>query len=208
MKIILTGFGKFNGVSDNPSTHIINHIKDYIKNKSDQGLVHKFDLHNVEILEVSAEGTKRFLKSIDESISNSSDDKILFLHLGVNSSATTFALEKYGWNEANFRCPDECGWKPVNELIVPDEKIVKNETKLPLESISTCLTSLNHVVKVSTDPGRFICNYLYFFSLEGLKNRKNSQSLFVHVPPFSSIPLEKQLSFVYDLMNQICDCEA
>ncbi|KAF2077819.1 hypothetical protein CYY_000864 [Polysphondylium violaceum] len=197
MKIYLTGFGKFNGVEDNPSTHIINNIKEYIKDKTV-----KFDLQNVKVLEVSAEATKQFIQSIDEEIDP--NEKILFLHLGVNSTSNTFALEKCGWNEATFRCPDECGWKPEKELIVNDSTLLKNETNLPLESISQSMVSLNHSVCISNDPGRFICNYLYFYSLECLKNRKNSKSLFVHIPPFSSIPMNKQLSFLYDLMNEIC----
>ena len=38
------------------------------------------------------------------------------LHFGVNSGATRFAIEKQAVNEANFRCPDEMGWKPQVRL--------------------------------------------------------------------------------------------
>lgn len=37
---------------------------------------------------------------------------IFQLHFGVNSGATRFAIERQAVNEANFRCPDELGWKP------------------------------------------------------------------------------------------------
>lgn len=34
------------------------------------------------------------------------------LHLGVNSGALKFAIERQAINEATFRCPDELGWQP------------------------------------------------------------------------------------------------
>lgn len=34
------------------------------------------------------------------------------VHFGVNSGASRFAIERQAVNEANFRCPDELGWKP------------------------------------------------------------------------------------------------
>lgn len=34
------------------------------------------------------------------------------LHLGVNSGATKFAIERLAVNEATFRCADELGWQP------------------------------------------------------------------------------------------------
>lgn len=37
---------------------------------------------------------------------------MLQLHLGANSGATRFAIERLGANEATFRCPDELGWQP------------------------------------------------------------------------------------------------
>lgn len=38
---------------------------------------------------------------------------MLQLHLGVNSGALKFAIERQAANEATFRCPDELGWQPL-----------------------------------------------------------------------------------------------
>ncbi|KAJ1437384.1 Peptidase C15, pyroglutamyl peptidase I-like superfamily [Sesbania bispinosa] len=43
------------------------------------------------------------------------------LHFGVNSGATRFVIENQDVNEANFRCPDEMGWKPQKVPIVPSD---------------------------------------------------------------------------------------
>jgi len=37
---------------------------------------------------------------------------MLQLHLGVNSGAARFAIERLAANEATFRCSDELGWQP------------------------------------------------------------------------------------------------
>ena len=34
------------------------------------------------------------------------------VHMGVNSGASKFAIERKAVNEATFRCPDEMGWQP------------------------------------------------------------------------------------------------
>jgi hypothetical protein len=38
--------------------------------------------------------------------------KIVWVHFGVNSGATNFAVEWRALNEATFRCADELGWQP------------------------------------------------------------------------------------------------
>ena len=83
------------------------------------------------------------------------------------------------------------------------------------------------IVDVSTDLGRFVCNYIYCCSLDAFGcvktiEEKNTtggvvvassstevlpsprvQSLFLHVPPFSRISKERQLLFVAQLMRAL-----
>ena len=81
-------------------------------------------------------------------------------------------------------------------------------------------------VMVSGDAGRFVCNYVYCYSLDktsmfnsthgeedGLEREcKNSEkkriyptmhSLFLHVPPFKNKTEERQMEFVAKLMKSI-----
>ena len=60
----------------------------------------------------------------------------------------------------------------------------------------------------STDPGRYVCNYTYCYSLNKFCSSEGGDgnkfySLFLHVPPFKLIPEEEQLKFVVDLMQLI-----
>jgi hypothetical protein len=70
--------------------------------------------------------------------------------------------------EATFRVADERGWEPCEECI--DKAIKKGSklsTALPTRSLCARLKKLGFDVDVSHDPGRFVCNWLYFCSLKG-----------------------------------------
>lgn len=71
-------------------------------------------------------------------------------------------------------------------------------------------------VFASTDPGRFVCNYTYCYSLHKFCQQPTSAaksktmqgtptvwSLFLHVPPVNIIPIDTQLKFVVDLIESI-----
>jgi hypothetical protein len=43
----------------------------------------------------------------------------IWLHFGVHAGSQQFALESTAYNCADFRCPDQRGWSPRNESILP-----------------------------------------------------------------------------------------
>eukprot|EP01132_Coremiostelium_polycephalum_P005145 gene5145-6405_t len=152
-KIYLTGFGKFGGVADNPSTHLINNIESYILNNYNEKSIH-FDIIGKDIIEVSGVGVKDTLSKIETSI-KSDNEKVVLLHLGVSSEQIDFHLEKYGWNLADFRIPDERGWKPLNEKIISTDNLEKRETKLPVELLAKVLGGKDYIVTPSDDPDKY-----------------------------------------------------
>nr|CEL68013.1 TPA: Pyrrolidone-carboxylate peptidase, related [Neospora caninum Liverpool] len=127
--------------------------------------------------------------------------KKLAFHLGLNQAATAFELEKVAVNEADFCIPDQRGFRPEKARISdtgPDRLV----TRLPLEEICTALQERGFPCKTSTYAGRFVCNYLYYQSL--LENLgSDTEVLFVHVPPFSTIPYSWQVSFLLQLLDVI-----
>lgn len=132
--------------------------------------------------------------------------KRVFLHFGVNTQEKTLRLEQYAWNEADFRIPDERGWKPVKESIIKELPFqTPLETNLPVEMINHSLTNIGHNVVVSNDPGRFVCNYVFMHSLYDAKKVDGDYSMFVHVPEFEFVSRESQLKFVRDLLDVIVE---
>jgi pyroglutamyl-peptidase len=104
----------------------------------------------------------------------------VFLHLGVHASSKEFNLEQVGYNLANFSIPDERGWVAKDEIIDSEEDASLN-TALPLEKMLSSLMGVNTKAQISMDPGRYICNYVYFHSLRWTKIQLEKKSTQVHV---------------------------
>ncbi|KAK9086231.1 hypothetical protein Syun_028625 [Stephania yunnanensis] len=203
--IHVTGFKKFHGVSENPTETIVGNLKEYVKKK---GLPKGVNLGTCCVLDTAGEGALdslyRILKSavtgLDLEPSNGA--RVIWLHFGVNSGATRFALENQAVNEATFRCPDELGWKPQRLAIVPADGGISQikETTLPLDKMTKALTKMGFEVTTSNDAGRFVCNYVYYHSLR-FAEEHGIKSLFVHVPLFLTVDEETQMQFAASLLE-------
>lgn len=202
--IHVTGFKKFQGVADNPTETIVNKLKDYVEKR---GLPAGVTLGSCTVLEVAGEGElPQLLQTLQSGISKdaASNANIVWLHLGVNSGALKFAIEQQAVNEATFRCPDESGWQPQQVQIVPEDGGIsrKRVTSLPVEAIFKFLKKEAFDVIISDDAGRFVCNYVYYNSLQFAEQHGN-KSLFVHFPLFSRINEETQMRFTASLLDAI-----
>ncbi|XP_039172763.1 pyrrolidone-carboxylate peptidase-like isoform X1 [Eucalyptus grandis] len=230
--INVTGFKKFQGVPENPTETIVNNLKSFVEKK---GLPPGVTFGTCTVLEAAGDGALPMLFKVMESGISSDgstcDAQVVWLHLGVNSGAHKFAIERQAVNEATFRCPDELGWRPQQLPIVPEDgKISRTRQIYTRRNVVSCLRPLNPVfdilvmpflktsfstkaileflkkkgydVTLSDDAGRFVCNYVYYHSLR-LAEQRGSRSLFVHVPPFSRIDEETQMNFVASLLEAI-----
>ena len=61
------------------------------------------------------------------------------------------------------------------------------------------LQALGHNVAISHSAGRYLCNYIYFRSLQLCSNVPNWHALFVHVPPLEVIGQDEEMAFAVDL---------
>ena len=261
VRFVITGFGPFGGVPVNPTSQIADQLVAFLQQ---QEANEKLDrVVETTILEVSAKAVREFLDHL--SIQR---QHVVMLHLGVNYRGTGFQLETCAYNDATFRIPDEQGYQPTKESIVPElpwDTTVKttlnvedlcqrlqaryssasgwNTSSIVSGAVSPIQKSLCGFVggdgdssdsqqnddnsdtrrlgcKVfaSTDPGRFVCNYTYCYSLnkfcqpppgataaesETLQQVPTVWSLFLHVPPVNIIPIDTQLQFVADLIESI-----
>ncbi|CAL9204617.1 unnamed protein product [Musa hybrid cultivar] len=203
--IHVTGFKKFHGVSENPTEIIVTNLKGFMQKKGfSEGLV----LGSCNVLETAGEGALPHLHEVFQSAvagqnnETSNGGQIIWLHLGVNSGATRFAIENQAVNEATFRCPDEMGWKPQKVAIVPSDGSISQvrETSLPVNEIVKNLSKMGYDVMPSDDAGRFVCNFVYYHSLRFAECNR-IKSLFVHVPLFSTIDEETQMEFAASLLK-------
>ncbi|KAF1320452.1 putative pyroglutamyl peptidase, partial [Globisporangium splendens] len=171
--VYLTGFGKFGNIVENPTTHIVNAIAE------------DANVTEAVVLEVSAEGSLEMLAPLRKK-AEESGRPCIFLHLGVAASSTQFAFESFGYNLADFRIPDERGWVAQSVVINADEDEAL-KTALSLDEMLADLERVNANARISTDPGRYICNYVYFHSLQWVKTQGAN---------FTEIPMDEQVQFV------------
>ncbi|KAI0504433.1 hypothetical protein KFK09_015385 [Dendrobium nobile] len=205
----ITGFKKFHGVSENPTETIVSNLKGYMEKK---GLPKGLVIGSCSILETAGEGAVASLyKILDSALStheSSSVDRVIWVHFGVNSGATRFAIENQAVNEATFRCPDELGWKPQRVPIIPSDGGISRirETSLPTNEITKALSGMGYSVMTSDDAGRFVCNYVYYHSLR-FAEQHGIKSLFVHFPLFLTINEETQMRFAASLLEVIASLQ-
>ncbi|CAA0822349.1 Peptidase C15- pyroglutamyl peptidase I-like [Striga hermonthica] len=119
--IHVTGFKKFHGVTENPTETIVSNLEAFMNKR---GLPKGLILGSCTILETAGHGALVSLyQTLQSAVSMNADmpnsGSVIWVHFGVNSGATRFALENQAFNEATFRCPDEMGWKPQKVAIVP-----------------------------------------------------------------------------------------
>lgn len=206
--LIITGFGPFAGVDRNPTQEIVEELRDSFLSvgTSEHGVTIPVVYH---VLEVSVEGCESALSSI---ASEYPDAEITFLHLGVDARAEHIKFEQVGYNNMTFRVPDAREHQPQNKAIHPAFSfdlglqccwdVPKLIHELPLVG-TVDRDSLRTKLQPSTNPGRFLCNYIYFRSLLFRNSTANSRSLFVHVPPFSEISKVEQVAVVKALAHAL-----
>jgi pyroglutamyl-peptidase len=252
-RFVVTGFGPFRGVPDNPTSVLSRRLPVAGTGQS----VVESQVMETSMMTVRADVGgiyERLLSSarIDRGIvglgdaaegdgGGHVDDAVaiptaVVLHLGVDYNATQFKLERCAYNDATFRVPDERGCMPNNECISllrddgGGESLSHDwgrcvETTLDLNDLCDRLRmSQDEAVMVSADPGRFVCNYTYYLSLNRCRSINDEllrtgtkcdetgrgdeamhrhHALFVHVPPFDVVPEGRQLDFILRVMEAI-----
>ena len=114
------------------------------------------------------------------------------------ASAKCVLLEKTAFNRAQGKDVDS--QVPAGEIITEKYAIDHAlHSNLNLSLMSRNITSVTSVpVRVSTDPGRYLCNFVYF---NVLFHHPNIPSVFVHVPPENEPLSVNEMSIV--LLNMV-----
>ena len=100
-----------------------------------------------------------------------------------------------------FRSPDQSGYQPHDLPIANTMNFDECcTTDLNIETLCSELQSQHFNVSVSTDPGRYLCNYVYFSSLVALEQKT---CVFVHVPRVDLLPLPDQIRLITCLIKQL-----
>ena len=216
MRFVLTGFGKFLGVDDNPTMHLV------------EALSTREDVLLSSVLKVAGIDAERFVAEAFASPLVASDGPpVCFLHLGVAARRDCICLERTALNCADFRCPDERGWMPSMEPIRPEDGSHEKRitTQFDVDDLCAKMVAQKFPVAVSEDagfplslfffpshfassnngaPGEFLCNYLSYISCRRAhQSQRKIYSIFVHVPMFEAVPQDVQIAAIAAVMEEM-----
>jgi pyroglutamyl-peptidase len=225
--LVVTAFGPFGGVEENPSNILIRELPSFLEehhhpshqegnSKRPWKLQVKDRIQELVIVETSAQGATEAMDELARKISQLPETnnngthhttKVFCLHLGVNVFGTGYQLEQCAYNDASFRIPDQRGYQPNETPILPGVPLgtpchTSCDVSELVEQLSKAFPAVES--KASTNPGRFVCNYLYYSSLNKVQKQLPKTvdgTLFLHIPSFERIPKEIQLEYLAELMR-------
>ncbi|CAB3410536.1 unnamed protein product [Caenorhabditis bovis] len=170
--VILTGFGPFRNFTTNPSSEI---VKELQKNGI-PGINLEAKIMRVAYAEVKN----------DLEVYWNLFQPELVVHLGAHEVANTIKIEKQAF-AAGYEACDVEGCTPDSnstgccrpESVLCTELDCDRICETVRQSCSLDESCIN--LTTSDDPGRYLCGFSYFLSL----NEDPKKALFVHVPPFT-----------------------
>ena len=176
MRIVVTGFGPFGGYSTNPSTVVVNKLGDKFSSDLQIELITKtLDVDYLEALEYS--------KWICEELKAD-----FVIHVGVQPTPGKLLLETCSFSDG-YICPDVRGSVPLmnrceaGSMGQPTTLMTSLNCELLRTRVLKQVFDEENIpiqIEISNDPGRYLCGYIYYCSLQNSKCR----CLFIHIPPF------------------------
>lgn len=178
MKILLTGFTPF-------PKHPVNPTESIVAAFQDRDIV-------THVFPVAYDAVARELPQLLE---QEKPDRIL--SFGLAGSRRLFSLEQTAYNETKASLPDVAGVLREGGIILPKQPS-ELSTPFDLRALEAILKKEGFAFTHSTDPGRYLCNDVYFRCLSS-----GIPSLFVHVPTFENSSLENDVAFAQAILDYL-----
>ena len=150
-RILVTGFGPFPGMPENPTSEIVRSLPRRL-----MGLkVH------YRVLPVSWQHSSEHLnRAVDLVVPH------LVLMLGVSNQESCARLEMQAYNRLDGR-PDDAGNLLLPGPIDPTKPMThKRVCHWPTEEMVKMLRAKGHDAAVSDDPGRYLCNHTFYSAFD------------------------------------------
>ena len=192
-RVLITGFSPYPGVAENPSGWLAETLA-----------ARKFHDYNLQarVLPTEWQAVAELIPRL-----HGSAQPHVMIHFGVSPRAKTLRIERAAHNRA-ASLTDACGAVPGTRVISTNGAM-RLDTSLPVTQIAAHLRTQGMVAHSSRSCGRYLCNFLYYCSLQWAQAH-GRDTLFVHVPhpasqdaPFSADALlhasEEILRFVLNV---------
>jgi len=164
-RVLITGFGPYPGVVENPSSWLAETLA---ARKS-----HDCNLQ-AHVLPTAWEAVAELTPRLHESV-----QPHVMIHFGVSPRAKALRIERSAHNRIASRA-DANGSVPDARMISPNSTM-RLDTGFPVTQIAAHLRTQGTPAHSSRSCGRYLCNFLYYRSLQWAQTH-GSDALFVHVP--------------------------
>ena len=170
-RILLTGFGPFPGAAVNPSAGLVETLAAMTPSPAPG-----YQLH-AEILPTEWETVSALTPRLHEKL-----QPHVMIHFGLSRHARLFRIEHSAHNRLAPRA-DASGALPSMSTIL-EHGADRLDTAMPANELAQHLNEHGFAAETSRDAGGYLCNLLYYLSLEWAARQPEScEVLFVHIPP-------------------------
>lgn len=171
-RTLVTGFGPFPGVDDNPSAVLAR----------ESGEAHR-------VLDVSYDAAEAFVRDLDPS----SFDRLLLI--GVAASRDHLSLELFARNGCG-RAPDVAGCVRAGRIL-DDFPLLLPSTLFEPEASAQILAGEPRL-RFSLDAGGYLCNFIYYRCLAAFPDKRVG---FLHVAPPERIGIGDQAALLRRVLD-------
>jgi len=171
--VLITGFGRFPGAPFNPSGPLARAVA---RRKRPALAEVTRVLH---IFETSYVAVDRDLPKL---LARHKPDIVLMF--GLAGRTPFVRIETRARNARSTLFPDVTGFRPDRREIVPHQPHARGPA--PFIRLAAASRSARVPTRLSRDAGKYLCNYVYWRSLEA--SRSGTLAQFIHIPPVSRVP--------------------
>ena len=193
-RMLITGFGPFPGVPENPSAHLVAMLKASAgwEQLPVQPLFMVLPTDWDKSIEALTNAYRTTLPSI-------------VIQFGYSESAIGLQLEAQASNTCASRRDSAGNYAPSNPAHVGRPAVL--QTAFPIAPIKQALAANNIPAAPSKDAGHFICNYAYYSALNWFaRHNAPPYALFTHMPgvmtPRGALPSKTQNTAARRFMTQ------
>lgn len=186
MKLLVTAFGPFDGRLENASLLALRELK---------GVCPEIRTRVLPVDMVAAPARLR------QALRTLRPDALILLGEAAGSKA--IRLETTGWNELNFRIPDNAGRHPAPRPIRPGGEEFLAST-LPFDRILGRLQAVGLPASLSSNPGRYLCNQVLYTAIDFLKTLGHPcRAGFIHLPLADDLPTSQAVAALGHVIHEL-----
>ena len=160
VRVLLTGFGPFPGASVNPSAWLAETLPARLSQGSTASCMRAF-------FRPSGRQSRALTPHLHETL-----QPHVTIHFGLSQRAKGFRIERSAHNRASPRA-DASGALPRGHVILPRGP-GRLDSPLPASALAAHLEQRGIPAAPSRSAGRYLCNFLYYLSLDWAARQRRS----------------------------------